>query len=529
MDLLRYIVCYVALLALAVGANAQPRKVAPEVMQVRATTPLLTSPGARNDPDAQHLPPGTSVELLRVDGEWHEVRGKDRTGWVPSRVLEPPGSCHSNGSQQLHFLARHHGFIAVDDRFADAGLPIAATRSVTAGHRSHTAVSLRMGLERYPVGTAALLYYSGANATCVLLVTRTGIAAYAVIETHTSADLEREVYALLTRLVPEACLYTRSPKRAGDGAQPRSGDQCAHSDGDAAADQAASDVLSRLLLPESVEVELASIRNLIIVPHGSLAIVPFGALRLPKAKVELVERFAITLAPAFTQIGIGKGLHVPRSHSAGRPVSIVVGNPAYKDDVWMFDSLPGAEEEAVAVAKTLKVQPLLREAATLDGLRSRLVAVGERPLDVLYLASHGIATGDDPNTAGSGKAPEGFVAMAGGERLSASTLPSIGYRGSRLVVLSACVTGRGWIVESGSVGLPRLFHQHGAEEVVMSLWQVDDAATNALMTAFVSEYIAAWPNASAARALQTASLRVRKQYPRPAFWAAFNVFGVGPF
>jgi CHAT domain-containing protein len=142
-----------------------------------------------------------------------------------------------------------------------------------------------------------------------------------------------------------------------------------------------------------------------------------------------------------------------------------------------------------------------------------------------------VATEDDPQSLARDGTSRSFVALANGERLSSNTLESIGYKGSRLVVLSACLTGRGWIAESGSVGLPRLFHLRGADEVVMSLWQVDDKATRALMSAVMNEYLKAWPKASAATALRKASLAFRQdpEYRRPAFWAAFSVFGVGPF
>lgn len=74
--------------------------------------------------------------------------------------------------------------------------------------------------------------------------------------------------------------------------------------------------------------------------------------------------------------------------------------------------------------------------------------------------------------------------------LTAKELAGLDLRGLDLVVLSACQTGLGEITGDGVFGLQRDFKKAGANTLLMSLWKVDDNATQLLMTQFYKNLLA---------------------------------------
>jgi len=69
--------------------------------------------------------------------------------------------------------------------------------------------------------------------------------------------------------------------------------------------------------------------------------------------------------------------------------------------------------------------------------------------------------------------------------LTAAEVQELDLRGVELAILSACETGLGATAGGeGIIGLQRAFQLAGVETTITSLWQVDDAATEALMVEF---------------------------------------------
>lgn len=96
---------------------------------------------------------------------------------------------------------------------------------------------------------------------------------------------------------------------------------------------------------------------------------------------------------------------------------------------------------------------------------------------------------------------------------------------AEMVVLSACVTGRGETIEGeGVANFARALHQAGARNVVVSLWEVASEATEEFMTHFYRYLQEGQPKI---QALALARKDIRSRYPNPFFWAAFVLHGAG--
>jgi CHAT domain-containing protein len=135
---------------------------------------------------------------------------------------------------------------------------------------------------------------------------------------------------------------------------------------------------------------------------------------------------------------------------------------------------------------------------------------------IIHLATHGLLdtiTGDIP----------GAIALTNGFLTSSEIFEM--QLSANLVVLSACDTGRGDVTGDGVVGLSRSLSVAGVPSVLVSLWEVSDKATKALMEEFYQNLHV--KKLTKAQALRQAMLTTMKDYPNPNFWAAFMLVGEG--
>nr|CRH07729.1 Conserved mambrane protein of unknown function. TPR repeat-containing protein. Highly conserved in MTB of MC-1, AMB-1 and MSR-1 [Candidatus Magnetococcus massalia] len=223
-----------------------------------------------------------------------------------------------------------------------------------------------------------------------------------------------------------------------------------------------------------------------------------------------------------------------------------------------FDPLPGAEKEGKLIATTIKENKSTSELLIQNAAQEKVVKDIKEPPQVLHIATHGfylkaderlkkrlqkmkrgaqITTtpppGDNPMLrsglafAGiNANAPYlGEIDTANDGVLTALEVLDLNLTGTRLAVLSACETGLGEIHEGeGVYGLRRAFQEAGVEEVIASLWEVSDAGTQALMTAFYKRLA---DGANPHDALRESQLEMMRspQWGYPYIWSAFMSIG----
>ncbi|MBT9316592.1 CHAT domain-containing protein [Leptothoe spongobia] len=243
--------------------------------------------------------------------------------------------------------------------------------------------------------------------------------------------------------------------------------------------------------------------RVVFIPQEQLFLVPFPALQAEDGSY-LIEHHTILTAPAIQVLGLTN----PNNAPSGPP--LVVGNPSPMPTD-SLQTLPHAGTEANGIAEVLATQPLIGNAATETTIKQQLSTAS-----LIHLATHGFFNESNPLQGSLALAPtsdqDGFLTA---EEILTQSLQA------DLVVLSACDTGRGKITGDGVIGLSRSFLAAGANNVMVSLWQVPDNATAELMIEFYRQR----QHLDNAQALRQAMLATRQTYEDPIAWAAFTLIG----
>lgn len=195
-----------------------------------------------------------------------------------------------------------------------------------------------------------------------------------------------------------------------------------------------------------------------------------------------------------------------------------------------FADLPGTENEVSMIEPILEKRNL--KVVTYKGeqaLEENVKAV-QHPA-ILHIATHGFFVDDAASTV-SPMIRSGIV-LAGVKNdlqkpgsddgiLTAYEATNLDLEGTDLVVLSACQTGLGEVRNGeGVYGLQRAIIVAGAQNLLMSLWKVDDEATAALMASFYGT----WTGQNNTGEFREAQIKLRQKYPQPFYWGAFVMLG----
>jgi CHAT domain-containing protein len=189
-----------------------------------------------------------------------------------------------------------------------------------------------------------------------------------------------------------------------------------------------------------------------------------------------------------------------------------------------FARLPAAGEEARAIAG-LVPEGLRLVLTGVDASRSRLLGADLDQYRYIHFATHGLVDARYPALSsllltqfdGAGHPQDGYLRQRDIYNLDLN---------ADLVVLSACDTALGRDIRGeGLIGMTQAFMFAGARSLVVSLWKVDDAATEELMARFYEGLLA--DGLRPAQALRQAqlSLAQERRYGHPFFWSGFVLTG----
>lgn len=263
----------------------------------------------------------------------------------------------------------------------------------------------------------------------------------------------------------------------------------------------------------------------VIVPHQELFLVPFAALQQADGRY-LIEHHTLTTAPSIQVLALTEQLQRQRSPAPWQAADwLIVGNPIMPEvsdaagNRAPLDPLPGAEQEAIAIAALVQATPLIGAAATESTVVQQMSQAR-----VIHLATHGLLDYGQPSQFGVRDLPGAIALTPTADTdglLTSSELTELELQAD-LAVLSACDTGRGTITGDGVIGLSRSLMTAGVPSVMVSLWSVPDDPTAVLMQTFYQQL---QDHGDRAQALRQAMLATKAQYPAPQDWAAFTLLG----
>ncbi len=285
-----------------------------------------------------------------------------------------------------------------------------------------------------------------------------------------------------------------------------------------------------------------------VAPAGKIALISWAALPDTRPDVPLLERFELTYLPypgylGQPQSGSDASDKLPRflavgnlDYGSGKGIELAeIRRGDFRASLGGIAPLPGTQRELDAVEQYWSRGPV--EYLTGRGVTvTRLSKALERS-QFVHIATHGLLASEEsirafrrlrrhrtwgrpPFIAGV-RNPLSLMALALSDVcrsdsidesiLLAEEVAAMDLSHVRLVVLSACDTGRGPVLRnSGAFSLHQAFLMAGAQNAVSALWEVPDAATAELMREFYQQL---GTEDNVATALRKAQLTVSRREP----------------
>lgn len=290
------------------------------------------------------------------------------------------------------------------------------------------------------------------------------------------------------------------------------------------------------------ETELQNKKVIYFSPDGVYNQINLNTLKKPGGDF-LINRFDITI------LGNSKDLIALKGKKAVVPAknATLLGFPNYGGPA--IAALPGTKVEIDGIAAILKASGYQLNVLTQNAATEAKLKAVKGP-ELLHIATHGyflqdvdkagsafgihMENANDNPLLRSGIMLAGAAGIVSGSAsanlssndngiLTAYEAMNMNLEGTQLIVLSACETGLGDVrAGEGVYGLQRAFLVAGADAMIMSLWKVDDNATQQLMKSFYANWIKLRHKQ---KAFKQAQVQLMTKYKDPFYWGAFVMMG----
>jgi CHAT domain-containing protein len=286
-------------------------------------------------------------------------------------------------------------------------------------------------------------------------------------------------------------------------------DWAVHEDNAEAGTEVAEEICEELwqLAMESLLPRLSDVAEVVLIPGGTLAGLPWHAAKLPgRSAGHVLDRLAVSYMPNVRSLPVARAAwrSMPpslRVLAVEAPESASASPLRTEQEIAAVQACHGADFRVISLPGPEATKPRLRDALA--------------QFEVLHFAGHAQA---DPDPLAGG------LLLACDELLTIRDLLATGIGAARFAVLSACETARVEdLMSDEMVSFPTALMQCGFGGVVGSLWVARDMPTTRLMKAFYREWRG--KSASPRQALRAAVQANRDRYASPLAWANFVYIG----
>jgi CHAT domain-containing protein len=298
---------------------------------------------------------------------------------------------------------------------------------------------------------------------------------------------------------------------------------------------------------EPIQKEIGQYSTIYLSPDGVYNLINLEAIPTPDGKYVIDNSNIVTVSNT-------KDLYLRKvkSKTQASNSATMFGNPKFylaSTDNRSVADLPGTEKEVAELETLLKQKGWKTSEFTENDASEEHVKELESP-KIFHIATHGFYTpaisADDAKQMTESEAAltdnpllkTGLLLKGAGDLLNktkynynmesgiltAYEAMSLNLDKTDLVVLSACETGLGDITNGeGVYGLQRAFLVAGAKTLIMSLFKVDDDATQKLILNFYKKWLT---TNNLRQSFIDAKKELRVEYPEPIYWGSFMMIGL---